>query len=118
MVAVPDQIDEATEYIKSLEEKVKMAKEKKERLMESKITGSGFEARGSKKPPKMEIHEKGSVLQVFLTCGVDYHFVFCEIIRILHEENIEVIATSSTIVGDSAIHVVHGEVSIYLCLNC
>ncbi|BAT92295.1 hypothetical protein LR48_Vigan05g148000 [Vigna angularis] len=114
VVAVPDQIDEATEYIKRLEEKVKMAKEKKERLMESKRSGSGlssgFETRGSEKPPKMEIHVKGSVLQVILTCGVDNHFVFCEIIRILREENVEVITTSYTIVGDSVIHVVHGEV--------
>jgi len=117
-VALPDQLDEATEYIKSLEAKVKMLKEKKERLMERKRSrsgfSSGFEARGSLKPPRMEIHETGSVLQVILTCGVDNRFVFCEIIRILHEENVEVITTSSSIVGDSVIHVVLGEVSIYV----
>ncbi|XP_014491691.2 transcription factor bHLH162 [Vigna radiata var. radiata] len=110
VVAVPDQIDEATEYIKRLEEKVKMAKEKKERLMESKRSGSGFETRGSEKPPKMEIHVRGSVLKVILTCGLDNHFVFCEVIRILREENVEVISSSYTIFGDSVIHVVLGEV--------
>lgn len=118
-MALPDQIDEATEYIKSLEAKVRMAKEKKERLiMERKRTRSGFssdfEARGNLKPPKMEIHETGSVLRVILTCGIDDHFVFCEIIRILHEENVDVINTSYSVVGDSVIHVVLGEVSIYV----
>ncbi|KAK7335482.1 hypothetical protein VNO80_27351 [Phaseolus coccineus] len=114
VLALPDQIDEATEYIKSLEAKVRMAKEKKERLMERKRTrsgfSSGFEGRGNLKPPKMEIHETGSVLRVILTCGVDNHFVFCEIIRILHEENVDVFSTSYSVVGDSVIHVVLGEV--------
>ncbi|CAJ1956600.1 unnamed protein product [Sphenostylis stenocarpa] len=113
-LAVPDQIDEAIKHIQTLDMRLKMAKEKKERLMERKRTCSGssgaFEAGGRLKPPKMEIHETGSAIEIILTCGVDYHFVLCEIIRILHEENVEVITANSSFVGDSEIHVVHGEV--------
>ncbi|TKY48874.1 Transcription factor bHLH36 [Spatholobus suberectus] len=111
---LPDQIDEAINYIKSLETNVKMAQEKKEMLMEEKRTRSGCsrasEAQGSPKSPKIEIHEMGSSLEVILTCGVNNQFIFCEIIRILHEENVEVITANSSMVGDSVLHVVRGEI--------
>ncbi|TKY48875.1 Transcription factor bHLH36 [Spatholobus suberectus] len=113
-ISVSDQIDEAINYIKSLETKVKMAQEKKERLIERKRTRSGCsgasEAQGSLKLPKIEIHETGTSLEVILTCGVDNQLILCQIIRILHEENVEVVAANSSMVGDSVLHVVHGEV--------
>ncbi|KAL2331692.1 hypothetical protein Fmac_019273 [Flemingia macrophylla] len=114
-VPLTDQVDEAIHYIKSLEMKVKTAQEKKERLLlERKGTGNGFSnasvAQGSLKSPKIEIHETDSSLEVFLTCGIEDQFIFCEIIRILHEENVEVITANSSMVGDSMFHVVRGEV--------
>ncbi|KAG4968800.1 hypothetical protein AAZX31_12G194100 [Glycine max] len=118
-MSLPDQIDEAINYIKSLETKVKLEQEKKERLKERKRTRGGCssssEAQGSLKSPNIQIHETGNLLEVILTCGVDSQFMFCEIIRILHEENVEVINANSSMVGDLVIHVVHGEVepSIY-----
>ncbi|XP_020229428.1 transcription factor bHLH162 [Cajanus cajan] len=114
-VPLPNQVDEAINYIKSLEKKVKTAQEKKERLLtERERTRSGFssasEAQGSMKSAKIDIHETDSSLQVFLTCGVENQFIFCEIIRILHEENVEVISANSSMVGDSMLHVVRGEI--------
>ncbi|RDX61006.1 Transcription factor bHLH162 [Mucuna pruriens] len=113
-IPMPDQIDEAINHIKSLERKVKVAQEKKERLMERKRSRTGCssasETQRRQKSPKIEIHETGSLLQVILTCGVDNEFIFCEIIRILHEENVDVITVNSSMVGDSMLHVVHGEV--------
>ncbi|KAL2331685.1 hypothetical protein Fmac_019266 [Flemingia macrophylla] len=113
-MSVGDQIDEAINYIKSLQARMKMAQKKKERLMETKRSRSGCssasEAQRSLKLPRIETHETGSSLEVILTCGVDNQFIFREIIRILHEENVEVISTNSSIVGDSMLHVVHGEV--------
>ncbi|XP_058773899.1 transcription factor bHLH162-like [Vicia villosa] len=110
---LPDQLDDAINYIKSLETNLKLGKEKKERLMRNKRSRSGClnssGGNGSIKSPKIEIHENGSSLQVIVTCGVDEQFIFYEIIRILHEEYVEVISANSSLVGDSVIHVVHAE---------
>ncbi|XP_058773901.1 transcription factor bHLH162-like [Vicia villosa] len=110
---LPDQVDHAINYIKSLETNLKLAKEKKERLMRNKRSRSGClnssGGNGSIKSPKIEIHENGSSLQVIVTCGADEQFIFCEIMRILHEDYVEVISANSTLVGDSVIHVVHAE---------
>ena len=64
--------------------------------------------------PKIEIHEMGPTLQVIVTCGVDDHFIFCEIMRILHEENVEVISSNSSLAGDSLLHTVHAQVYIHI----
>ena len=111
------QIDEAINYIKSLETRVKMAKEKKESLLMGRKKSLGcssgaFETKGSPKPPTIEVREVGSSLDVVLTCAFDNQFIFNEIIRILHEENIEVVSANSSLAGDSMLHVVHAEVCI------
>lgn len=111
------QIGEAIKYIKSLETKVKMAQEKKERLLEKKRTLSGCssnasEAKGSLNPPKIEVRETDSAIQVILICGIDKNFIFCEILRILCELNVEVVNIYSTMKGDSVMHDVHCKVSI------
>ncbi|CAK8536407.1 unnamed protein product [Lathyrus sativus] len=108
-----EQVDNAINYIKSLEANLKSAKEKKESLMRNKRSHSGCSSscgvKGSIKSPKIEIHENGSSLQVIVTCGVDDKFIFYEIIRILHEDHVEVISANSSIAGDLVIHVVHAE---------
>ncbi|KAK2370625.1 transcription factor bHLH162 [Trifolium repens] len=67
-------------------------------------------AKGSTKSPKIEIHEMGTSLQIIVTCGVDHQFIFYEIIRILNEENVEVITANSSLTGDSVFHIVHAEI--------
>lgn len=125
---LPDQIDQAITYIKNLEGRVKMAQQKKESLMgkgnkRSLAIASGSsssynvgEAKGISqiRSPHIEIREMGSSLEIVLITGLDNNFVFYEIIRILHEENIEVVAANSSRVGDSMHQVVHAEVPSYL----
>ncbi|KAL2328206.1 hypothetical protein Fmac_021633 [Flemingia macrophylla] len=115
---LPDQVDEAINYIKSLEAKVKVAQEKKERLQGTRKRSRGCFSNSSAnnlaattlpKSPQLEIHEVGSSLEVVLTCGLDYQFMFHDIIRMLHEENIEVRSANSSITGDSVLYVVHAE---------
>jgi len=114
---LPDQVDEAINYINRLETNLKLAKEKKESLMGNKRSRDGCSsssvAKGSIKLPKIEIHEMGPTLQVIVTCGVDDHFIFCEIMRILHEENVEVISSNSSLAGHSLLHTVHAQVYIH-----
>ncbi|QCE09682.1 Achaete-scute transcription factor-related [Vigna unguiculata] len=95
----------------SLETKLKMAQEKKERLFEKKKTLSGCTLNASEAQAKMEVHETGSAIQVILTCGIGNNFIFCEILRILSELNVEVVTVNSTMVGDSMVHAVQGEVA-------
>ncbi|QCD87745.1 Achaete-scute transcription factor-related [Vigna unguiculata] len=118
-LALPDQVDEAINYIKSLEAKVKMAEEKKESLQGSKKRYRGcfsnnnsanFAATPLPKSPQLEIQEVGSSLQVVLTTGIGNQFIFHQIIRMLHEENIEVRSAHSSLAGDSVLHVVHAEI--------
>jgi len=112
-LALPDQVDEAINYIKSLEANVKMANEKKEKLLAGKNKRSREYCLGLPKSPCFEIHEIGSSLQIILTCGLDNQFIFYEIIRVLHEENVDVRSVNSSKVGDnSLLHVVHAEVYI------
>ncbi|KAK7272385.1 hypothetical protein RJT34_28934 [Clitoria ternatea] len=104
-----DQIEGAINYIKSLETKVKMAQEKKESLMERKNKRS--RSREGWSSTKFEIHESGSSLQITLMCGFDNQFIFNEIIRILHENNVEVkSAHSSSVDENSMLHVIHAQI--------
>ncbi|KAK7272386.1 hypothetical protein RJT34_28936 [Clitoria ternatea] len=113
-LALPDQVDEAINYIKSLETKVKMLQQKKESFMERKRTrgecSSASEAQQSLKTPKIEIYETGSLLEVVLKFGVDNQFMFLEVLRILHEDNVEIMTANSSRAGDFMLHVVRGEV--------
>ena len=96
---LPDQIDEAISYIKSLEEKLENTKEKKESLTSA-----------TSKSPKLKIQETGSALEIVFTSGLDNQFLFYEIISILHKEGVEVVSANSQVLGDSIFHVVHSQV--------
>ncbi|CAK7322465.1 unnamed protein product [Dovyalis caffra] len=111
---LPDQIDEAISYIKSLEERLKKSKEKKESL-----TGSRKRSYtctydpipiATPKSPHLQIQEVGSALEIALTSGLDNQFVFYEIIRILHEEGVDVVSANVQVLGDSIFHILHGQI--------
>lgn len=110
--SLPDQIDAAIDYIKSLQTQVEKTKEKKESLMGKKrlYTCTNNETMGSLKSPEINIHETGSALEITLTSGLDNQFVFYEIIHMVHEEGGEVVNASFSVVGDSIFHVIHAEV--------
>ncbi|KAJ4849852.1 hypothetical protein Tsubulata_014616, partial [Turnera subulata] len=115
--ARPDQIDEAIGYIKSLEEKLKKSKEKKDSLMrlcKKRSHDSTSEQASSSlstlcKPPQLEIRAMGPTLEIVLITGLENQFLFCGLLRILHEEGVEVISENSRITGDSSFHVVHAQ---------
>lgn len=110
--SVPDQIDEAINYIKNLETKLKKSKEMKQRLSGRKRPQAftNFEETATLKSPKIEIREVGSTTEVVLVTGLDNHFIFYEIIHILHEEQVDVQTANYSITGDSILHVVLAEV--------
>jgi len=111
-----DQIDEAINYIKNLETKVKMAQKHRDSLRERKRSRSGSSS--SSEATKIEVHEMGSLLQITLVCSVDNQFILKEIIRMLHEDNIEVKTVHSSLTSEtSSLHVLNAEVYAYILLH-
>ncbi|KAK3404725.1 transcription factor bHLH162 [Eucalyptus grandis] len=110
--SLPDQIDEAIKYIKGLETAVKEAKDKKENRMGKKrpspsTSSSTLEA---VKSPQIEIRVRDSSLEVILTSGLHDQFIFSEILRMLHEEEVEVMNANFSVVGNSVYHLVHAKI--------
>ncbi|KAG5561683.1 hypothetical protein RHGRI_004660 [Rhododendron griersonianum] len=67
---------------------------------------------------QIEIHEMGSALEVVLITGLDCQPIFNEIIRLIHEEEAEVVNASFSTVGDTVFHTIHckvGESSGFAC---
>lgn len=113
---MPDQLHEATNYIKKLQMKVERMKEKKEGLMGITVPNSNNESNvGSKlKSPRIEIQHVGEALEVVVTTGLDSHSVFTNILRLLHQEGADILHASYTVVEDAVFHIIHSQVYIYL----
>ncbi|XWS54169.1 hypothetical protein CRYUN_Cryun10bG0066500 [Craigia yunnanensis] len=113
----PDQIDEAVNYIKILQTRLKESREKKESLMGRKRSyrcpNTTAETRASLKSPEIRINEKGSAIEVALMTGQDSQFMFYEMIRILSEEGAEVLNANFSVVGNTIFHVVHAEIGAF-----
>ncbi|KAK9276722.1 hypothetical protein L1049_006258 [Liquidambar formosana] len=109
--SLPDQLDEAANYIKGLQTNLEKMKEKKDSLkgVEKSSMSGGMMAVGLKSP-QIEIHEMGSTLEVVLITGLDSQFMFNETIRVLHEEGAEIINASFSVVDDTVFHTIHSKV--------
>ncbi|GKU96448.1 hypothetical protein SLEP1_g9681 [Rubroshorea leprosula] len=114
-LTVPDQIDEAVDYIKSMQKRLKECEERREELTGRKrVRGCsniyGSDAAGSSsKSAEIKIHEMGSDLQIFLITGLENKFIFYDIIRILHEQGAEVENATYSTWGDKIFHVLHAK---------
>lgn len=113
---LPDQIDEAIRYIKSLEMKIKESKEKKEILIGNKkrplCSDIDIDISSSSKSPEIQIREMGSTLEIVLTTGLENKSMFCDVIRVLQQEAAEVVSANCSVVGDAVFYVVHAEVGV------
>ncbi|KAL2931878.1 hypothetical protein RDABS01_037288 [Bienertia sinuspersici] len=118
ILAMPDQLDEATEYIKKLEKNVADLKRKKDSLINADENLN--KCISSKKcytlnsPVQIEVHEKGNAMEVILVTGLECQFVFTEAIRIVHEEHTEVVNASYSVVGSTVFHSIHAKVLKYI----
>ncbi|KAF8411141.1 hypothetical protein HHK36_003680 [Tetracentron sinense] len=109
-ITLPAQLDEAANYIKTLQEKLEKMKEKKEKLMGNENASTSRGIMVGSKSAQIEIHEMGSALEVVLISGLDNQFTFNEIIRVLHEEGAEVLYASFSVVDNTIFHTIHSEV--------
>lgn len=115
--SLPDKLDEAANYIKRLQTNLEKLKERKDSLMgiekrPSNSTGSssGKTTMEGFRSPQIEIREIASALEVVLITGLDFHFMFNETIRLLHEEGAEIVSASFSVVHDSVFHTIHSKV--------
>ncbi|KAK8569659.1 hypothetical protein V6N13_046708 [Hibiscus sabdariffa] len=114
LLTVPEQIDEAVDYIKRLQTKLKEFRERKEGLMGRKRSHncSGRDRTGEAVAAEIRINETGPAMEVALTTGTDgCRFMFHEMIRILHDEGGEVVNANFCVVGNTVFHIVHAEIS-------
>ncbi|KAI9075461.1 hypothetical protein K1719_042586 [Acacia pycnantha] len=115
-IPLPDQLEEATNYIKKLQMKLERMKEKKDNLIATNNQRSNFIKyrnmikKSSKSAPWFEIREVGTALQVILRTELDSEFSFSDIIRLLHEEGADIVNANYTVVEDVVIHTIHCEV--------
>lgn len=109
LLSLPDQIGEATNYIKNMEIKLEKLKERRDSATGAR-TLSNDTMVGSFRVPQVDVQEMGSALQVVLITGPESQFMFTETIRLLHEEGVEVVNASFSVVDNAIYHTVHSEV--------
>ncbi|KAE8686869.1 Basic helix-loop-helix DNA-binding superfamily protein, putative isoform 3 [Hibiscus syriacus] len=122
LLSLPEQIDEAVNYIKSLKTRLNEHKEKKEGLIGRKRYYKGandtnttaIETTINLKSPELKINEFGSAMEVVLTTGTDSQFMFYDMIYILNQHGAEVLNASFSAVGNTVFHVVHAEVGAFV----
>ncbi|XP_059285883.1 uncharacterized protein LOC132039414 [Lycium ferocissimum] len=98
-VAVPDRVHAAEKYIASLDKKL----EKKKKHLEQMKMGT----KTTKARPQIEFHEMGPNMIVVLITGLDNLATFNNIIRLCHEEGVEVVYTSFQLNGNSTLQISH-----------
>lgn len=120
-LSLPEQIDEAINYIKTLESNMQKLKQKRDNLKigrkrsyELCSSTRSAAATSTAKSPQIQIQWIGSTLEVVLGTGLHNQFIFYDIIRILDQEQADVVHASFSASGDSILHLVRAEVQVDL----
>ncbi|KAF3451466.1 hypothetical protein FNV43_RR07561 [Rhamnella rubrinervis] len=120
VTSLTDQLDEAAKYIKKLQTSLEKMKEKKHSLMgtergnmmsstSTSAFSSGVSSMGVKSP-QIEIRQMGLALEIVLITGLDFQFMFNETIRVLHEEGVDIVNASFSVVEDTVFHTIHSQI--------
>ncbi|KAI3457234.1 hypothetical protein Pfo_013897 [Paulownia fortunei] len=110
---LPDQINEAVKYIKSLKTKLEKMRQKKESLLPTNKSHSCITSENqgtSKRSPLVEVHDMGPNIDVILANGLDDYSTFHDIIRLLHQNGVEIAGASFSGDGNSIIQVLQDKV--------
>ncbi|KAI5657097.1 hypothetical protein M9H77_25890 [Catharanthus roseus] len=110
VLSLPDQLEEATNYIKKLQIKLERMRERRDNLAGSVRMSSDAKAR--LKRPRIEVNEMGgSVIEVILITGSDCQFMFTEVIRVLHEERAEIVRANYSVKDNTVFHIIHSKIA-------
>lgn len=104
---MPDRLDEATNYIKRVQERIEQLKEKKRQLI-----GSSEGTSNEKSSPQIEVLELGSGLHAVLIVSSDHdRAIMHKSIRAVEEGGAEVLNAHYSSFGDKFIVSLHALVS-------
>ncbi|CAH1415846.1 unnamed protein product [Lactuca virosa] len=118
VISLPDQLQEAANYIKKLQIKLEKMNEEKDNLMgiqkleinhEDKSKNSNLMV-GQQRIPLIDVRGTGSSLEAILITGVDFQFLFSETIRVIHEEGFDIINATFSIINDTVFHTIHAQI--------
>ncbi|XP_076895285.1 transcription factor bHLH162-like [Bidens hawaiensis] len=118
MLSLPDQLQEAANYIKRLQMKLEKMKEEKDNLTQIKKLEMNHDKKskssslmaGHQRTPQIDVREVGSALEAILITGVDFQILFSETIRVIHEEGFDVVNASFSIINDVVVHTIHAQI--------
>ncbi|XP_060193707.1 transcription factor bHLH162 [Lycium barbarum] len=108
VLSLPDQLEEAADYIKKLQINLERTRQRKESLTAG--VNASSRSRTERLPlPHIEIQSVDSTLKVALITNLDNQLMFNDIIRMLHEEGVQVINASYTVTNDTIFHSIHSK---------
>ncbi|EYU24919.1 hypothetical protein ABFS82_13G028200 [Erythranthe guttata] len=103
---VPDQIDEAVEYIKSMKTKLEeMSRKDSLKLPRKEYCDQDQTTTSIEKTPLVEVHNMGPNIDVVLAKGLKDFSTFHDIIRMLHRHEVEVASATFARCGNSTIQI-------------
>ncbi|XP_027111804.1 transcription factor bHLH162 [Coffea eugenioides] len=108
--SLPDQLEEATNYIKKMQIKLEKLKERRDFTNGTRLSSDTDTASAGLRLPHIDIQERGSALEVVLITKSDCQFMFTETIRLLHEEGAEVVNASFSVLDETIFHTVHSKI--------
>ncbi|GMH01291.1 hypothetical protein Nepgr_003130 [Nepenthes gracilis] len=114
MLSQLDQLDQATNYIVELRERVERLKTRKnEATLSIKDDKEGSviakDLTTSLRSPMMEFRDLGSCLELLLISGMQKKFTLSEIISLLHEEGAEVVSVNLSTHDNMIFHTLHAQ---------
>ncbi|KAL7130026.1 hypothetical protein ABFS83_13G106200 [Erythranthe nasuta] len=120
LVSLPDQLEGAAKYIQKLQNELEKMQRKKNCLLMGTMSANSTNKssisnnnnnnnnNGGIDLPNIDVRVTGSALEVVVITGQNSHFMFSEIIRMLHEEEgAEVVNASFSMLQDSVFHTLH-----------
>ncbi|URE41300.1 HLH [Musa troglodytarum] len=115
-VTLADRLNEAINYIKGMQEMLERMQKRKRQLTGSAGTASDVAA--ASRSPKIDVQDLRSGLRVIVVSSpCDHHLIFCEVVRVLEAEGVDIITASYAVVGDRAFHTIQSLVITCLIIQ-
>ena len=114
-----NQFDHATVYIKQLQKRIELLKEKRDQTLrfvnDRRKNAASCSIENKQKAvsswlPTVEVKEFEGALQVFLTSNLERKFSLPQVVRIVEDGGGDVVKGGYTIVGDKVIYTIHAKV--------
>ncbi|CAO2842860.1 unnamed protein product [Amaranthus hypochondriacus] len=118
---IQDQIGDATNYIMQLQGNVENLRKTRDDLR-GNGGGRGGSSGGnsnssSSSSVQIQVNENENAVVVTLMTALECQFVFTEAVRILHEENAEVVNASYSVSENTVFHTIHAQMGEYASIE-